>query len=117
MASVMELLDMFSDTFAQKVTELFAKKTDIPKDMKGATAEKAGERGLVPAPQAGEEGKYLRGDGTYAEPSNADTFPLATQEKSGIMSAGDKTKLDNIVEGTAGDIDSIIDGTYETEEE
>ncbi len=113
----MELLDMFSDAFAQKVTKLFAKKTDIPKEMKGATAEKAGESGLVPAPRAGEEGKYLRGDGTYAEPSNADTFPLATHEINGIMSAGDKRKLDNIVEGTTGDIDSIINGTFEMEEE
>lgn len=114
--SAMELLDMFSGAFAQKVTKMFAKKTDIPKVMKGATAEKAGESGLVPSPQAGEEGKYLRGDGTYAEPSNADTFPLATHKANGIMSAVDKAKLDNIVEGTTGDIDSIINETFGTEE-
>ena len=99
--TAMELIEIFSDKLAAKIAELFAKKTDIPKVMKGATAEKAGESGLAPAPKAGEEGKYLRGDGTYAEPSNADTFPLATQEENGIMSAGD--------------IDRILAGTFEAE--
>lgn len=33
--------------------------------MKGATASAAGTSGLVPAPAAGDQGKYLRGDGTY----------------------------------------------------
>ncbi len=113
--TAMELIEIFSDRLAAKIVELFAKKTDLPKVMKGATAEKAGESGLAPAPKAGEEGKYLRGDGTYAEPSNADTFPLATQEENGIMSAGDKRKLDEIMEGDAGDIDRILAGTFEAE--
>jgi hypothetical protein len=34
--------------------------------MKGATAGAAGKRGRVPAPAAGDHGKYLRGDGTWA---------------------------------------------------
>lgn len=32
----------------------------------GATAESAGKKGLVPAPAAGDQGKWLRGDGTWA---------------------------------------------------
>lgn len=35
--------------------------------MKGATATTAGEAGYVPAPQAGDENKFLRGDGTWAD--------------------------------------------------
>ena len=37
------------------------------KDMVGATAEAAGKRGMVPAPAAGENNKFLRGDGTWAD--------------------------------------------------
>lgn len=36
--------------------------------MTGATADAAGTSGLVPAPVAGEQDKYLRGDGVWAAP-------------------------------------------------
>lgn len=36
------------------------------KDFKGATAEAAGANGLVPAPKAGQQGLFLKGDGTWA---------------------------------------------------
>ena len=36
--------------------------------MTGATADAAGTSGLVPAPAAGEQDKYLRGDGVWAAP-------------------------------------------------
>ena len=35
-------------------------------DMTGATAQAAGEKGMVPAPSAGDNVKFLRGDGTWA---------------------------------------------------
>ena len=35
--------------------------------MQGATSTNAGKSGLVPAPKAGEENKFLKGDGTWAE--------------------------------------------------
>lgn len=41
--------------------------------MKGATANTAGAAGLAPAPEAGAQGKYLRGDGTWATPPDTDT--------------------------------------------
>lgn len=44
-------------------------------DMKGATASTAGTRGLVPAPAAGKQGQFLRGDGTWAAPPSAYTHP------------------------------------------
>lgn len=34
--------------------------------MTGATTNTAGSSGLAPAPAAGDQGKFLRGDGTWA---------------------------------------------------
>lgn len=39
-------------------------------NMKGATSAAAGAAGLVPAPAAGRQGYYLRGDGAWAVPTN-----------------------------------------------
>ena len=41
----------------------------MPKTMVGATAEDDGEGGLVPVPVAGDNNLYLRGDGTWADPT------------------------------------------------
>lgn len=48
--------------------------------MKGATASAAGTSGLVPAPAAGDQGKYLRGDGTYGTPTNLPGQTVGTME-------------------------------------
>lgn len=60
---------------------------------KGATSSAAGGSGLVPAPAAGKQGQYLRGDGTWATPTNT-TYSDATQSTHGLMSTSDKKKLD-----------------------
>ena len=39
----------------------------------GATSSAAGTSGLVPAPAAGKQASFLRGDGTWAVPTNTDT--------------------------------------------
>ena len=67
-------------------------------DMKGASASTAGTHGLVPAPAAGNQGKYLKGDGTWGTPPNT-TYGDATQSTHGLMSATDKKKLDGIEAG------------------
>ena len=42
----------------------------VPVAMKGATGSAAGSSGYVPAPASGQQGLYLRGDGTWATPAN-----------------------------------------------
>ena len=42
-------------------------------EMTGATSSAAGTSGLVPAPASGKQSSYLRGDGTWAVPTNTDT--------------------------------------------
>lgn len=61
--------------------------------MKGATSAAVGEKGLVPAPAAGAQGKYLRGDGTWQTPPNT-TYSPATPTTNGLMSAADKKRVD-----------------------
>lgn len=47
-------------------------------NMTAATAEAAGKAGLVPAPAAGAQAKFLRGDGTWQVPTNTDSKVLQT---------------------------------------
>lgn len=54
--------------FSGSYTDLSNKPT-IPTNMTGATASVAGETGLVPAPGAGKQNAYLRGDGTWVTPA------------------------------------------------
>lgn len=61
--------------------------------MTGSSASAAGKEGLVPAPAAGAQAKYLRGDGTWSTPPNT-TYSPATTSSNGLMSSSDKAKLD-----------------------
>lgn len=62
---------------------------------KGATSSAAGGSGLVPAPAATNATQYLRGDGTWATPPDT-KYNNASTSSAGLMSSGDKAKLDGI---------------------
>lgn len=69
-------------------------------NMKGASTSAAGSAGLAPAPAAGAANRYLRSDGTWAVPPDSNTtYGVATSSANGLMSAGDKAKLDGIAAG------------------
>jgi len=76
-------------------TDEYKNKLDNPAAMVGATAKTDGKQGDVPAPAKGQEGLYLDGSGNWSKPHDT-TYEDATPEESGLMSAEDKDKLDNI---------------------
>lgn len=53
-------------------------------NMKAATASAAGAVGLVPAPAAGKQTSFLRGDGTWVVPTNT-TYGLASTTANGLL--------------------------------
>lgn len=79
--------------------------------MGAATASAAGTQGLVPAPAAGKQSQYLRGDGTWATPTNT-TYSAATTSAAGLMSASDKSKLDGIASGAN---KTVVDSAMSTD--
>ena len=60
-------IDQLEDAL-DRVTEYFVVTNA---DMTGAGASTAGEKGMVPAPAAGDNTKFLRGDGTWASAGGA----------------------------------------------
>lgn len=66
-------------------------------NMKGATSSSAGSAGLVPAPNIGEQLKFLRADGTWVIPTNT-TYSVGTSSYSGITKL--YTKTGSAIDGT-----------------
>lgn len=57
----------------------------VPADMTGATESAAGIHGQVPAPAAGDQAKFLRGDGTWANTPYPSTFNGADGSNAGTV--------------------------------
>ena len=84
--------------------------------MKGATSSAAGATGLVPAPAAGSQAKYLRADGTWQTPPDTNTtYSVVTASANGLMSTAMLSKLNGIATSatadsalTTADIDTIF---------
>ena len=80
--------------------------------MTGATSSSAGSAGLVPAPEAGDDGKFLKGDGTWSEASVPE-MTGASENDDGISGAvptpyiGDETKF-LMGDGTWSDLPELI---------
>jgi hypothetical protein len=58
----------YADQDGNNIKSTYATKDALPSAMTGATAQSAGTSGLVPAPAAGNQGKFLKGDGTWDTP-------------------------------------------------
>lgn len=94
--------------------------SDIPGDMTGAGSSTAGTKGLVPAPAAGDNTKFLRGDGTWQDVSGggsvdaytkAETDALLVQKISGSSVAAPI----EYIQGNGHITRSDIDNTYTVE--
>lgn len=79
---------------ANDFTDDYKGMLDSPAAMTGATADAAGAQGDVPAPAAGDQGKFLNGSGEWAVPKDT-TYRKATHTKDGLMAKEDKIKVDN----------------------
>ena len=79
---------VYSDLNKFKIGDGVNKVSDLPfatsdiSDFVGATSSAAGGHGLVPAPQVGDEGKYLKGDGTWSE---VEALPAVTSADAGAF--------------------------------
>ena len=74
---------------------------------KGASASANGSTGLVPAPTSGNQGKYLRADGTWQTPTNT-TYNVATQSANGLMSSTDKKRMDKLPDIVVSDTEPSV---------
>lgn len=74
-------------SFKSKVDSLVDDKISAIDDFTGATSSTDGVAGLVPAPEAGEQNKFLRGDGTWS-----DAGFIGTEQEWNALSAEEKSK-------------------------
>lgn len=92
--------------FWQKIKSLFAQKSELPGTVSKTAA------GLAPQlPNETTTTKYLRQDGTWAEPPGQD-YSTATQSADGLMSSTDKAKLDAFGTASTYALKTDITGMY-----
>lgn len=81
---------------------------ELQQDFTGATASADGAHGLVPAPEEGDQGKFLKGDGTWGNVPNPQVMTGATSSTAGVSGL--------VPAPAAGDQDKVLTGagTWET---
>lgn len=89
--------------------------------MTGATSSASGSTGLVPAPASGNQAKFLRGDGTWATPTDTNTWRgiqnnLTSDSTTDSLSAAQGKALKSLVDGKS-DSGHTHDNRYYTESE
>lgn len=72
------------------------------KDFTGATAEAAGERGMVPAPQAGDQNKFLTGGKTYVPVASQTEAEGMTDDKKPMTALKVKQLIDKLLGASNG---------------
>ena len=85
-------IDITSNTISID-TSVVAELSDLPSVMTGASSGTAGASGLVPAPAAGDDTKFLQGDGTWGTPTGT-TYTAGTNVQisaQNVISATDTT--------------------------
>lgn len=84
-------------------------------DMQGATASTDGTAGIVPAPEAGDDEKFLRGDGTWAEVQSGGVIYPTTETKIGTFNGYDLYRQVVTINATDWNADASISGMYYTD--
>ena len=79
------------DACMERVSAHFADASPNIETMTGATANSAGASGTVPQPAAGDHEKFLRGDGTWAEPSGGGNADFSEEALARINDAFEET--------------------------
>lgn len=77
----------FIDTVSQDTNGAITATKKTVRTMGAATSSAAGSTGLVPAPAAGDDGKFLKGNGTWGIPTNT-TYSTATASTLGLVKIG-----------------------------
>lgn len=81
-------------------------------DMKGASSSVAGTHGLVPAPAAGKQTSFLRGDGTWAVPTDTNTHANSFGKiTNGTTTISAGTATDTLTLATSGSAGITFDAT------
>lgn len=87
----------------------------IINEMTGATAQDDGEAGLVPQPMAGDQGLFLRGDGTWANPTAQ--LENSVNNRFDDLYAGDTGSIRSIASGLIDDLVGNAPTSLDTLEE
>ena len=102
----------FIDTISQNENGVITPHKRTVRTMGAATSSAAGTTGLVPAPAAGSQGRFLRGDGTWQELSlsSLGAKPLQTAKSSPGASGNATAYIDTISQAA----DGVITATKKT---